>query len=139
MLLHRLFLFFPSCVQWGLLSSCGVQTSHCDGSSVAKRGLQDTRASVAVARGSGVVTPWFLSTGSMVVAHGLSCSMACGISPDQGLNPCLLHWQADSPLLSLCCYCLSWKICSLLKYCAYFIHYINIKYILYMQIYTYMW
>ena len=34
--------------------------------------------------------------GSVVVAHGLSCSMACGIFPDQGLNPCLLHWQVDS-------------------------------------------
>ena len=33
---------------------------------------------------------------SVVVAHGLSCSMACGIFPDQGSNPCLLHWQADS-------------------------------------------
>ena len=53
------FSFFSGCVQWGLLSSCGVQTSHCDGSSVAECGLQDTWASVAVARGSGVVTPWF--------------------------------------------------------------------------------
>ena len=26
----------------------------------------------------------------------LSRSAACGISPDQGLNLCLLHWQADS-------------------------------------------
>ena len=34
------------------------------------------------------------------MAHGLSCSAACGIFPDQGLNPCLLHWQADSLLLS---------------------------------------
>ena len=34
--------------------------------------------------------------GSVVVAHGLSCSAACGIFPDQGSNPCLLHWQADS-------------------------------------------
>ena len=34
--------------------------------------------------------------GSVVVAHGLSCSVACGIFPDQGSNPCLLHWQADS-------------------------------------------
>ena len=34
--------------------------------------------------------------GSVVVAHGLSCSAACGIFPDQGLNPCPLHWQADS-------------------------------------------
>ena len=30
------------------------------------------------------------------MAHGLSCSVACGIFPDQGLNPCALHWQADS-------------------------------------------
>ena len=28
--------------------------------------------------------------------HGLSCSIACGIFTDQGSNPCLLHWQADS-------------------------------------------
>ena len=34
--------------------------------------------------------------GSVVVAHRPSCSAACGIFPDQGLNPCPLHWQADS-------------------------------------------
>ena len=34
--------------------------------------------------------------GSVVVAHGLSCSRACGTFPDQGSNPCPLHWQADS-------------------------------------------
>ena len=34
--------------------------------------------------------------GSVVVAHGLSCSAACGIFPDQGSNPCPLYWQADS-------------------------------------------
>ena len=34
--------------------------------------------------------------GSLIVAHGPSCSAACGIFPDQGLNPCPLHWQADS-------------------------------------------
>ena len=33
--------------------------------------------------------------GSAVVAHGPSCSAACGILPDQGSNPCPLHWQAD--------------------------------------------
>ena len=27
------------------------------------------------------------------MAHGLSCSRACGILLDQGLNPCLLHWK----------------------------------------------
>ena len=34
--------------------------------------------------------------GSVVVAHGPSCSTACGIFPDQGSNPCPLHWRADS-------------------------------------------
>ena len=34
--------------------------------------------------------------GSAAVAHGPSCSVACGIFPDQGSNPCPLHWQADS-------------------------------------------
>ena len=34
--------------------------------------------------------------GSAVTAHGLCCSMGCGIFPDQGSNPCPLHWQADS-------------------------------------------
>ena len=46
---------------------------------------------------------WLLllqSTGSVVVAHGLSCSKACGIFPDQGLNSCLLQWQVDSLPLS---------------------------------------
>ena len=41
---------------------------------------------------------------SVVVAHRLSCPAACGIFPDQGSNPCPLHWQADriSHLLSQC-------------------------------------
>ena len=34
--------------------------------------------------------------GSVIVAHGLSRSAARGILPDQGSNPCPLHWQADS-------------------------------------------
>ena len=34
--------------------------------------------------------------GSVAVAHGPSCSTACGIFPDQGSNPCPLHWQAGS-------------------------------------------
>ena len=34
------------------------------------------------------------------VTHGLSCSAGSGIFPHQRLNPCLLHWQADSLPLS---------------------------------------
>ena len=48
-----------------------------------------TWASVVAARG-------LQSAGSAAVAHGPSCSVACGIFPDQGSNPCPLHWQADS-------------------------------------------
>ena len=33
---------------------------------------------------------------SVAVAHGPSCSAACGIVPGQGSNLCPLHWQADS-------------------------------------------
>ena len=39
---------------------------------------------------------WLQCGDSVVVAHGLSCSAAYGIFPDQGSNPCPLHWQADS-------------------------------------------
>ena len=38
-------------------------------------------------------------TGSVVVAHGPSCSAACGIFLDKGSNQCPLHWQADSQQL----------------------------------------
>ncbi len=34
--------------------------------------------------------------GSAAMAHGPSCSAACGIFPDRGMNPCPLHRQADS-------------------------------------------
>ena len=37
--------------------------------------------------GSVVVAHGLYCTGSVVVAHGLRCSTACGIFPDQGLNP----------------------------------------------------
>ena len=34
--------------------------------------------------------------GSVAAAHKLCCPEACGVFPDQGLNPCPLHWQVDS-------------------------------------------
>ena len=36
------------------------------------------------------------NAGSVVLAHGLRCSVACGIFPDQESNPCPLHWRVDS-------------------------------------------
>ena len=58
------------------------------------------RASVDVAHGLSSCGFQALEQGSVVVAHGLSCPEACGILLDQGLNPCLLHWKADSLPLS---------------------------------------
>lgn len=61
------------------------------------------------AHGSAAVAPQLQGTGSVVATHGLSRSMAREIFLDQGLNLCLLHWQADSLPLShqesliICC------------------------------------
>ena len=54
---------------------------------VAVRGLLIAVASLIAEHGTRV---------SVVVAHGPSCSAACGICLGQGSNLCPLHWQADS-------------------------------------------
>ena len=41
-----------------------------------------------------MVVPSLYSTGSVVVVHGLSCSVPHGVFPDQGSNLFLLRWQA---------------------------------------------
>ena len=63
---------------------CGARASDCCGFSCCGARALGTRASVVVARG-------LQGTGSVVVAHGLSCSTACGTFPDQGSNhvPCI--------------------------------------------------
>ena len=68
---------FSSCREQGRLSYCGawlltVVTFSCCSSQALER------------------------MRSIVVAHSLSCPTACEIFPDQGLNPCPLHWQMDS-------------------------------------------
>ena len=76
----------------GLLTAAASLAVEC--------GLQGARASGAAAVGSAVVALGLQSTGLGVMAHGLSCSAACGIFPNQGSNLLLLHWQADSLSLS---------------------------------------
>ena len=66
---------------------------QCTGLSVAELGLQAWGLWQLQYLGSVVVAPRHQSTGSVVVAQGLSCSMMYRIFPDQGSNPCLLHWQ----------------------------------------------
>ena len=74
-------------------SSCGAPTSRCRACLVSEHELKGVRDSVAVAQG-------LQSIGSVVVVHGLTRSAAYGIFPNQGLNPCLLHWPVDSLPLS---------------------------------------
>ena len=66
-------------------SSCGKQGPLF----IALRGPLTIVASLVGSTGS-------RCAGSVVVAHRPSCSAAFGIFPDQGSNPCPLHWQADS-------------------------------------------
>ena len=68
---------FSSCSKWRLLFSCSAQASPGGG------------FSCCGAQALGHV-------GSVVVAYGVSCLVACGLLPDQGINPYLLHCKADS-------------------------------------------
>ena len=80
----------------GATLRCGARLLTVVASLVAEHGLQAHRLSSCGTWASVVVARGLQSTGPVVVAHGLSCSAACGIFPDQGSNPCSLHWQADS-------------------------------------------
>ena len=77
----------------GATLHCGTQASHCSGFSYYGTQALGTWVSVIA------WTQWLQHVDSVVAAHGLSCSMACEIFPDQGLNPCPLPWQAYSYLL----------------------------------------
>ena len=85
---------FSGCGTWELLfiAACGllIVASRCGAQALG------TWASEVVACGLSSCGSRALSAGPVVVAHGLSCSVACGIFLGQGLNPCPLHWQADS-------------------------------------------
>ena len=73
----------PLVAEAGAAPSCGGRCLRTVASLVERR-LQHMRACVAVFPG--------LSS----LARGLSCTEACGVSPDQGLNLRLLQRQADS-------------------------------------------
>ena len=84
-LLHAAFLL----LQWaGASLCCSPWASHCGGFSCCgadSRHPDFSRCSTQA-----------LEYGSVVVVHRLSYFEACAIFPDQGLNPCPLHCQADS-------------------------------------------
>ena len=84
-----LFVYFWLC--WVFISVRGLSLVAASGGHSSSRctGLSLSRPLLLRSTGS-------RCAGSVVVAHGSSCSAACGIFPDQGSNPCALHWQADS-------------------------------------------
>ena len=84
-----LFIYFWLC--WVFVSVRGLSPVAASGVHSSSRctGLSLLRPLLLRSKGS-------RRAGSAVVAHGLSRSAACGILPDQGSNPCPLHWQADS-------------------------------------------
>ena len=89
-LIYYLFIiYFWLC--WVFVSVRGLSLVAVSGGHSSSRcaGLSLSRPLLLRSRGS-------RRTGSVVVAHGPSCSAACGIFPDQGSNPCPLHLQADS-------------------------------------------
>ena len=87
--LKFLFIFFWLC--WVFISARGLSPVVASGGHSSSRcvGLSLSRPLLLRSTGS-------RRAGSVTVAHGPSCSTARGIFPDQGSNPCPLHWQADS-------------------------------------------
>ena len=77
---------FYSCDEWGPLFLAVCRAPHWGGFSCCRAGLWGTWVSVV-----GGVLPGLQRAGAVVVARRLSSSAACGVFPDQGLNPCLLH------------------------------------------------
>ena len=71
-------------------------TVHCGESASLCGGFSSCGAHSLGTQASAVAAPGAQSAGSVVVVHGFSDHVACGIFPDQGLNLCLLRWQVDS-------------------------------------------
>ena len=87
----KIYLFIYLWLCWVFVSVRGLSLVEASGGHSSSRcaGLSLSRPLLLWSTGS-------RRAGSVVVAHGPSCSTACGIFPDQGSNPCPLHWQADS-------------------------------------------
>ena len=84
-----LFIYFWLC--WVFVSVRGLSLI------AASRGYSSLRcAGLSLSRPLLLRSTGSRRAGSVIVAHGPSCSAACGIFPDQGSNLCPLHWQADS-------------------------------------------
>ena len=84
---------------WGYSSSCGGLVTAV-ASLASGHGLSLGHADFSSSGGTWAQELWLLASEHRLNSCELSCSTACGIFLDQGSNLCLLHWQADSLLLS---------------------------------------
>ena len=90
-LLCFIYLFIYFWLYWVFVSVRGVSLVAASGGHSSSRCVGLPLSRPLLLRGTGS-----RRAGSVAVAHEPSCSGACGIFPDQGSNPCSLHWQADS-------------------------------------------
>ena len=110
--IDNLFIYFQLCgvfvaaqdfhqlQQTGATLQMRCSGSHCGGFSGGAHSCRVLTLQQLWHVGSAVVIPRLQSTDSIVVAHTLSCCMACEVFPGQGSNLCLLHWQVNSLPLS---------------------------------------
>ena len=98
--LKKLICLFSFLLYWVFLAARALspRASHCGGFSCQERRTDSgVNRLQQLQRVGSIVVAWGLqNTGSVVTVPGLSCWAAGGICPEQGSNPCPLHWQLDS-------------------------------------------
>ena len=87
---------FSSGAEKVLLSSVWASHSHCGGFSCFGPQALGHMGFSSWDHGLSNAGTRLKNIGSVVMVHRFSCSGAYGIFLDQGSNPCLLHWKADS-------------------------------------------
>ena len=84
----------------GATHPCGAWASHFGGFSYCRAWAKESMGERELGRkrawASAVIARRLYSAGSVIVAHRLSWSLACGIFLDQELNLCPLHCKVDS-------------------------------------------
>ena len=100
-------MLFSGFSEQGLLSSCsgfvyhgaqawGTQTSVVSTYGLSSYGSCALECAGFSGRQAHQFASWALERKLSSCGDGLSCFTVCGILLDQELNPCPLHWQADS-------------------------------------------
>ena len=99
-LLKRSLFFFFFWLRWVFVAAHGLSLDAVSGGYSSLQCAGFSLRWLLLLRNTGSRHAGFSGCGLQALELRFSCSTACGIFPDQGSNPCPLHWQADSqPLL----------------------------------------